>query len=51
MLAQHKKEVLAHLQKQVRTLQLKRNCLLGECQKHKTKLDELRVKASKDNHR
>lgn len=39
MLAQHKKEILAHLHKQIRTLQLKRNCLLGECQKHKITLD------------
>jgi hypothetical protein len=41
-----KKELLAHLHKQVRTLQVKRNCLIEECQKQKLRLDKLRAKAA-----
>jgi chaperonin cofactor prefoldin len=41
-----KKELLGHLHKQVRTLQVKRNCLIEECQKQKMRLDELRSKAA-----
>jgi chaperonin cofactor prefoldin len=46
MQAQRKKEVLAQLHKQIRTLQVKRNCLVEECQKHKAKVDQLRARAA-----
>jgi hypothetical protein len=39
MMAPRKKELLAHLNKQIRTLQVKRTCLIEECQKHKLRVD------------
>ena len=48
MLAHRKKELLARLNKEIRMLQVKRNFLVEECQKHKERVDELRVKAVKE---
>jgi predicted nuclease with TOPRIM domain len=41
-----KQDTLAHLKKQARMLQIKKNFLMGECQKHKDKLDEIKRKVN-----
>lgn len=47
MLAQFKKDKLTTLQKQVRTLQIKKSFLMEECKQAKEKLDELKKKVNK----
>lgn len=42
MFKKQKKEQLAQYKKQIRTLQIKKQFLLEECQKNKDKLDQLR---------
>lgn len=42
---QEKADYLAQLKKKLRTLQIKKNFLLLECQNKKDKLDELKGKA------